>query len=127
ELNSKLQAENTELRNKNAKLRQALEGHETRITKLEQGENSISTKDVLQSSVNIISTKTENSNDAPASDISDNTSSSDISEQVENRSNTCQDRDSQYSAPPIPPETNSNESLLSNNVAVDEKNTAGRK
>ena len=45
ELNSKLQTENTELRNENAKvkhenaeLRQSLESHEARITKLEQGE-----------------------------------------------------------------------------------------
>ena len=43
ELNSKLQAENTELRNENAKvkrenveLRQSLESHEARITKLEK-------------------------------------------------------------------------------------------
>ena len=101
--NARLLVENTELRNENAKLRQDIEGHETRITKLEQGEKSIT--NVLQSSVNIISSKMENSNNTPASDVTEDTSNSDISEQVENRSNICQERDSQCSAPP---RTNSN-------------------
>ncbi|CAG8712529.1 hypothetical protein C2G38_2184267 [Gigaspora rosea] len=74
-LNSKLQAENTELRNENAKvkhenaeLRQDLEGHESRITKLEQvkKEKSIST------------INSNNIPDALLFDIFDNTSNSDI-------------------------------------------------
>ncbi|CAJ0833025.1 2577_t:CDS:2 [Entrophospora sp. SA101] len=36
--NVKVNAENIEIKAENAKLRQALEGHETRITKLEQEE-----------------------------------------------------------------------------------------
>nr|CAG8562055.1 6467_t:CDS:10 [Entrophospora candida] len=59
--NVKVNAENIEIKAENAKLRQALEGHETRITKLEQGEkeksitntrSALSMKDVLQSPVN---------------------------------------------------------------------------
>ncbi|RHZ54529.1 hypothetical protein Glove_426g9 [Diversispora epigaea] len=87
--NSRLLVENTELRNENAKLRQDLEGYEARITKLEQGEKSIT--NVLQSSVceagysvsNIISSEMENSNDTPISDITDNASNSnDVHEQI---------------------------------------------
>ncbi|RIB30539.1 hypothetical protein C2G38_2026786 [Gigaspora rosea] len=84
ELNSKLQAENTELRNENAKvkcenaeLRQALEGHETRITKLEQGEKSIT--NVSQSLVNSNDTPEQIVSrciDIPVSGISDNASNS---------------------------------------------------
>ncbi|RHZ59926.1 hypothetical protein Glove_360g18 [Diversispora epigaea] len=87
ELNSKLQAENTELRNKNtelrnenAKLRHDIEGHETRITKLEQGEKSI-TK-VPQSLVNSNDTPEQivsRCNDTPISDITDDTSNSGVS------------------------------------------------
>ncbi|CAG8489547.1 23837_t:CDS:2, partial [Gigaspora rosea] len=83
-LNSKLQAENTEFRNENAKvkcenakLRQALEGHETRITKLEQGEKSIT--NVLQSLVNSNDTSEQivsRCSDIPESGITDNASNS---------------------------------------------------
>ncbi|CAG8627829.1 6476_t:CDS:2, partial [Diversispora eburnea] len=86
--NTRFLAENTELKNENAKLRQDLEGHEARITKLEWGEKSIT--NVPQSSVNIISTEMEISNDTPISDITDdisnisaNTSNSnDVHEQI---------------------------------------------
>ncbi|CAG8806338.1 6137_t:CDS:1, partial [Racocetra fulgida] len=81
-LNSKLQVENIELRNKNAKvkrenvkLRQALEGHETRITKLEQEEKSIT--NVSQSLINSNDTSEQIVSqciDIPESGITDNVS-----------------------------------------------------
>ncbi|CAG8655262.1 3253_t:CDS:1, partial [Paraglomus occultum] len=81
--NARLLAENTELRNKNAKLRQDIEGHEARIMKLEQRK---SITNVSQSSVceagysvsNINSSEMEISNDTPISDITDDALNSDI-------------------------------------------------
>jgi len=88
----------------------------TRVAKLEQKQSQTDgdAKGIDQSSVNTISTKMKNSNDTPASNISDNTSNSDVApERIENSSvitsdsYTCQERDSQYSTSPIPPGTNS--------------------
>ncbi|RHZ84516.1 hypothetical protein Glove_80g12 [Diversispora epigaea] len=96
--NTELRNENTELRNENAKLRQDIEGHETRITKLEQGEKSIT--NVSQSSVNSNDTPEQivsRCDDTPVSDISDNISNSnksnnlpalDISVDTSNSGNT---------------------------------------
>nr|CAG8608924.1 9519_t:CDS:10 [Entrophospora candida] len=87
--NVKVNAENIEIKAENAKLRQALEGHETRITKLEQGEkeksitntrSALLMKDVLQSPVNFNDTFEQiilQSEDALVSDISNNASNSD--------------------------------------------------
>src|SRR4051812_8069222 len=83
--NARLLAENIELRNENAKLRQDIEGHEARNTKLERREKSIT--NVSQSLVKSNDTPEQivlrcRCDDTPISDISDNTSNSNESNNV---------------------------------------------